>query len=239
MQTRPGPSRVRPARLPGGGAGARLQQERQGEPRCRRRRRCAPASRSRWGCAWRWPTAGTRTGRTPRDSGLATKLKWSLPEGFAAGEIAWPHPERISVPPLMSYGYERRGGAAGRGHACRPAWRSGEPVRLAARADWLECKEICLPGKAELEITLPVDGVPSRSPRSTRRSSRAAARGLPGDAGRLEGPRARGAAAGTCSRSRRPAAPRDAYFFSDAPQVVEYAAPQKLAARRPTATRSS
>jgi thiol:disulfide interchange protein DsbD len=93
--------------------------------------------------------------KNPADSGLATKLKWSLPAGFAAGEIAWPHPERISAPPLMSYGYEHE--------VVLPVVVTvpsdlavGQPVRLAARADWLECKEICLPGKSDLELTLPV-----------------------------------------------------------------------------------
>src|SRR6185436_10204014 len=41
----------------------------------------------------------------PGDSGEPTKIDWSLPAGFAAGDIAWPHPDRIPVGPAMSYGY--------------------------------------------------------------------------------------------------------------------------------------
>jgi thiol:disulfide interchange protein DsbD len=37
-----------------------------------------------------------------------------------------------------------------------PAALSSNEVRLKARVSWLECREVCLPGKAELELTLPV-----------------------------------------------------------------------------------
>src|SRR6185312_3721849 len=42
----------------------------------------------------------------PGDSGQPPALKWQLPEGFAAGEIQWPRPERMqSSPSLADYGY--------------------------------------------------------------------------------------------------------------------------------------
>lgn len=92
--------------------------------------------------------------RNPGDSGLPTRIQWELPEGFAAGEIQWPRPIRFNTGPLVSYGY----------HddvllpvelAVPVSLPSGE-VRLKARASWLECQQVCLPGKAELELTLPV-----------------------------------------------------------------------------------
>src|SRR5215510_7745754 len=43
--------------------------------------------------------------KNPADSGLPTKLTWTLPMGFTTGALQWPRPERISAPPLMSYGY--------------------------------------------------------------------------------------------------------------------------------------
>ena len=103
---------------------------------------------------------------------------------------------------------------------------SGSPVQLRARADWLECKEICLPGKADVEITLPV----------------AAAAGAPSDAAPLFA-RTRGHLPrdGAPWRVRALAAEKrlvlafvpavtvqEAYFFSEHPQVVEYAEPQQL-----------
>jgi hypothetical protein len=44
--------------------------------------------------------------RNPGDAGGETVIEWTLPEGFAAGEIQWPHPRRIEAPPLASYGYD-------------------------------------------------------------------------------------------------------------------------------------
>ena len=44
--------------------------------------------------------------KNPGDSGLATTIRWSLPEGVTAGDIQWPVPQAISIPPLMNYGYE-------------------------------------------------------------------------------------------------------------------------------------
>jgi thiol:disulfide interchange protein len=164
--------------------------------------------------------------KNPADSGLPTKLQWSLPEGFTAGDIAWPHPERISAPPLMSYGYE---------HdvvlpvvVTVPAGLAvGQPVRLAARADWLECKEICLPGKADLELTMPVaaDAPPPSEHAPLFARSRAR---MPGGAAAWK-VRALAAPGRHVLAFAAPAAPKDVYFFSEVPQVVEYAAPQKLA----------
>src|SRR5262249_28263991 len=42
----------------------------------------------------------------PGDSGQPPVLKWKVPDGFVAGEIQWPRPERMqSSPQLADYGY--------------------------------------------------------------------------------------------------------------------------------------
>ncbi|MFH2055982.1 MAG: protein-disulfide reductase DsbD domain-containing protein [bacterium] len=93
--------------------------------------------------------------KNPGDAGMAPKLKWNLPEGFSAGEFVWPAPERIEQPPLASYGYH--------GEALYPLTitppadlQPGQQINLEARAEWLVCKEKCLPGEAELSLSLPV-----------------------------------------------------------------------------------
>ncbi len=43
--------------------------------------------------------------RNPGDSGEPTRLAWVLPEGWSAGEIIWPVPERQPIGPLVDYGY--------------------------------------------------------------------------------------------------------------------------------------
>src|ERR1700735_1486374 len=35
--------------------------------------------------------------RNPGDSGLPTTIHWTLPAGFAAGDIQWPVPERFTL----------------------------------------------------------------------------------------------------------------------------------------------
>src|SRR5580700_8926240 len=45
--------------------------------------------------------------RNPGDSGQATKLAWTLPAGFSAGDIVWTTPHRFVVDPLVNYGYAK------------------------------------------------------------------------------------------------------------------------------------
>src|SRR3954466_14546018 len=44
--------------------------------------------------------------KNPGDSGLPTRIEWTLPAGWKAGEIQWPYPMPLPVGPLMNYGYE-------------------------------------------------------------------------------------------------------------------------------------
>ena len=93
--------------------------------------------------------------RNPGDSGLPTKIKWTLPEGFTAGEIQWPFPEKIIMPPLTSFGYY--GEIFLLTEITVPEnIKPEKPVLISAKANWLVCKEICLPGEAELSFQIPV-----------------------------------------------------------------------------------
>jgi thiol:disulfide interchange protein DsbD len=101
--------------------------------------------------------------RNPGESGLPTTLAWRLPPGFAAGDIVWPAPKALPAGPLMNYGYE--GEVLHLVPLTVPASASvGDQATLAARADWLVCKETCVPESAELSLELPVanDAEPSR-----------------------------------------------------------------------------
>lgn len=68
----------------------------------------------------------------PGDSGLATKL--------STGTIDWPVPERVVLGPLTSFGYS--------GDVLFPVNLPKGTKRLTV--DWLECAEICIPGRAVL-----------------------------------------------------------------------------------------
>lgn len=105
--------------------------------------------------------------KDPGDSGMATRIRWQLPPGFTAGEIQWPRPEIIRIPPLTDYGYH--GEAVLLVPITAPDRIKENSVVLSARVDWLECKEICVPGKAELSVTRPVTGSPTPpAPESAR-----------------------------------------------------------------------
>ncbi len=100
----------------------------------------------------------------PGDSGLATRLEWRLPEGFSAGEVLWPRPQRLSAGPLTNFGYE--------GDLLLPVpvqvpagLTPGAQVTIGLRADWLICEEICIPDGADLEITLPMAAAAAPDPR--------------------------------------------------------------------------
>jgi DsbC/DsbD-like thiol-disulfide interchange protein/cytochrome c biogenesis protein CcdA len=89
--------------------------------------------------------------KNPGDSGLATRIDWTLPEGFEAGPILWPAPERIDIGPLANYGYHEE--VLLLTDIRVPEFASGI-VPIRAKASWLVCEEICIPGDAEFSMLL-------------------------------------------------------------------------------------
>ena len=117
--------------------------------------------------------------RNPGDSGLPTKLTWSLPVGVTAGAIEWPYPKKLPLGPLMNFGYE---GEALHLVTLQPAsdLKPGQNLTLKVKADWLVCSDVCIPESADLAISLPVLGsAPLRDVRWERAFSDAHA-ALPG-----------------------------------------------------------
>lgn len=110
--------------------------------------------------------------RNPGDSGLPTKLALTLPEGWRAGGIDWPAPHRIFVGPLANYGYD--GDLLLPVVVNVPASAPPGRVRLAGKASWLMCKEVCIPGEASVALELPVqpDAQPSAHAPAFERSER-------------------------------------------------------------------
>jgi thiol:disulfide interchange protein DsbD len=91
-----------------------------------------------------WKNAG--------DSGEPPHIHWTLPDGVTAGPMQFPAPKRLPLGPLMDFGYEDEvlfplqlqvAGTVKDG-----------PAVLHAKVDWLVCREVCIPGKAELEVKL-------------------------------------------------------------------------------------
>ena len=92
----------------------------------------------------------------PGDAGIPTRIDWALPSGFNAGLIQWPLPSRISEPgDIVTYSYP--GDVLLPVEIQTPAdLKPGQSIEVRAHASWLVCKEICVPGKADVALTLPV-----------------------------------------------------------------------------------
>jgi thiol:disulfide interchange protein DsbD len=101
--------------------------------------------------------------RNPGDSGLPTRLDLDLPPGVSAGPLQWPAPERLFIPPLANYGYE---GEIVLPFSLTVPPGARSPLRIRAQASWLMCRDVCIPGEAELQVVVPVIDPGRRSDRS-------------------------------------------------------------------------
>ncbi|WP_420124891.1 protein-disulfide reductase DsbD domain-containing protein [Longimicrobium sp.] len=102
---------------------------------------------------WRtpWKNAG--------DVGNGLIATWSLPSGFSADSLAYPIPERISNPPVTSYGYHDE--VVILATITPPAGlQAGRSVRLSLSADYVVCGHTCIPAHAEQSLELPVRDAP-------------------------------------------------------------------------------
>lgn len=118
----------------------------------------------------------------PGDSGLPTRLRWRLPDGYTAEPISWPAPSRFEVGGLYNFGFAGDQLLPVAIHVPADA-KIGANVVLEARAEWLICREECITGSADLRIELPIaPGVAPPSAAHGALFSRARAR-LPVDAG--------------------------------------------------------
>ncbi len=90
------------------------------------------------------------------DTGAPTTFAFHFPDGFAPGPVRWPAPTRhIGAGDLLDYVYE--GQTLLVIPVTVPADAAvGTTVRLAVDAEWLVCRETCIPGRASLSVTLPV-----------------------------------------------------------------------------------
>lgn len=90
----------------------------------------------------------------PGDSGLASEIAWTLPAHITAGPIHFLPPTHLSVAGLYNYGYE------GETYLLAPltidAAATAGNITLRAEADWLVCKEVCIPEHASLALPLAI-----------------------------------------------------------------------------------
>jgi thiol:disulfide interchange protein DsbD len=160
-------------------------------------------------------------------TGYPTSIEWQLPPGWTAGPIRWPAPHRV---------YDSAKNLAGNGYEnvvtlpvtlVPPAgYDPAAPVTLRAKAEWLMCKDVCVPGSAELTLALPA---PASGPARTdlRRALRNLPKPAPSDWEISATPRAGGKTIRLSILSRRayPVLAGEPWFFA-ADAAIAYDQPQ-------------
>ena len=168
--------------------------------------------------------------RNAGDSGLPTTIEWDLPDGFHAGEIQWPYPERIVAYPLVDYGYSDE--VALLVEITPPADLDiGAMEKLSAHVDWLICERICLPAYADIEVAVPVSREDPEADSAWTELFRQTRDRLPRTVAAWEltaevtegGYRLHGEAG-----SDAPPVPQRVYFFAAEKSVLAHAQPQEL-----------
>ena len=117
--------------------------------------RLAPGEKFRLGLLFKISPGCHIYWMNPGDAGLAPQIEWKLPEGFHAGPVFWPAPQRMEEPggllvnvyteEVMFFSW------------VRPPERIKDPsVILKADASWLVCRKVCVLESAEAKLELPV-----------------------------------------------------------------------------------
>jgi DsbC/DsbD-like thiol-disulfide interchange protein len=93
----------------------------------------------------------------PGDSGAPPHIKWDLPPGFRTGEVRWPAPVRLGTGRVVDYGYQ------GNVLLALPlevpaSYKAGSPAVLKANVGYLICSNVCIPAKAQAELSIPSSG---------------------------------------------------------------------------------
>ena len=87
----------------------------------------------------------------PGDSGVPPRVRWKLPRGWTASEPAHPTPKAHRDSEFVSYVHEGKVLLPVRLQAPRGARGT---ARIVAEADWLVCKEGCVPESGVATLTL-------------------------------------------------------------------------------------
>lgn len=131
--------------------------------------------------------------RYPGEAGAAPRMNWNGSDNVAGITVDWPAPYRFSAFGFDNFGYDS--------NVILPITLTpkiaGAPVTLALKLDYLICSDICVPGQADLRLSLPEGSadssefageiaefrrqVPKRGPQSPFALSEAAVEGEPGN----------------------------------------------------------
>ena len=96
--------------------------------------------------------------KNPGDAGVPPELTLDLPPDATASPIDWPAPNRVAEGTIMTYAYT--------GEFLLPVTvRTAGSLTLKAHANWLVCKDICVPEEGDFTLALPA-GAPAPNPQA-------------------------------------------------------------------------
>jgi thiol:disulfide interchange protein DsbD len=99
------------------------------------------------------------------DSGEPPAIKWTLPPSVTADAMQFPPPKRLPLGPLMDFGYEDEVVFPIPMHVASMQALDDMPQtalqpHFFAHVTWLVCREVCIPGKADLSLQRLIVPVP-------------------------------------------------------------------------------
>jgi DsbC/DsbD-like thiol-disulfide interchange protein len=114
----------------------------------------------------------------PGDSGEPPRVEWKMPKGITAEEIEWPTPRRLGSSTIVDYGYEDAVTliVPMRTEKDMAAQQSAQ---IGAQVKVLICREMCIPGKVQLSLTLPIKAQTAAPDGKTESLFAAARKSLP------------------------------------------------------------
>ncbi len=92
--------------------------------------------------------------RNPGDAGEPIQVQWQLPQGVTAESMAWPYPDQIPTGSQLNFGYQEEILLP---VTLKVAADVKSPVQVQAAVSWTVCQETCEPGKATLDLSLPLE----------------------------------------------------------------------------------
>ncbi|MGC2855018.1 protein-disulfide reductase DsbD family protein [Novispirillum sp. DQ9] len=92
--------------------------------------------------------------RSPGDAGYPPSVDWAGSDNLGDVTVAWPAPHRFDLFDIQTAGYDTQVVLPLTATVPDPA----RPVQIHGVVDYLICSEICIPGAATVELTLPAAG---------------------------------------------------------------------------------
>ncbi|HKN73683.1 MAG TPA: protein-disulfide reductase DsbD domain-containing protein [Candidatus Acidoferrum sp.] len=163
----------------------------------------------------------------PGDSGEPPRVAWQLPAGLTPGAIEWPAPRRLGTSTIVDFGYDDAVMLIVPMQA-EASLAAQSQAQVGAEVKVLVCREMCIPGKAQLSLILPIK---SQTPPPDARTSdlfTAARKSLPRPAPanwRFQVEDAKDSLLLTANLGQQTA---QAVFFPLAESQIDNATPQKL-----------